>query len=152
MVCENSLMMAAMQQNTIRLSPKWVSMANSSPLGNASTPSFRSVLINLRAWSTRGLRQELLFNELPWTITPDQITTLQPRHLPLLQELAGKHCKFFLTQSAKISSLGQLIKMLYQCDLQILWSVVVCETGRVVVSYVTGIAARSPELLGPTGI
>ena len=70
-----------------------------------------------------------------------------------LTTLAGKHSGslvIFFNQFAKISS-GP-IKMLYQCNLYMLWSIAVRETGRMAASCVTRFIARNPELPRPAGM
>ena len=65
----------------------------------------------------------------------------------------GKNSGFwfiFVAQFAKISS-GP-IRMLYQCDFHMLWSIAVRETGRMAASYVTRLVTGNPELTGPAGI
>ena len=40
--------------------------------------------------------------------------------------------------------------MLYQCNLHMIWSFAVRETGRMAASYVTSLVARNPKLPGST--
>ena len=132
--------MAAMRQNAMRLSPKWFSMVNSSPLGNASMPALRSVRKNPHAQVVRSrvTVKTVSPSKSQWTIIPDPIITLQPCHHPLPHDLASKYSSSsrvcFFNQLSKIFS-GP-IKMLYQCNFHMLWSSAVRETGRMAASYV----------------
>ena len=145
-----------MQQNATKLSPKWFSMVNSSPLGNASTPALRSVLKIPHAWSARGLRQKLFFSdESQWTITPDPIITLQPCYrsptpsrppwqtFKLLTICSINSLRFPLGQSkCFVDAIFKWYGQLQFVRLQ----------GRTAVSYITGLVAGNPELPRPTGI